>query len=56
VLYSVLGGVLGDNRVGAATLARSQPYSIVYDVLLAPFVVPGVMALARRAQPQVTHK
>jgi rod shape-determining protein MreD len=56
VAYSVLGGVLGDDRVGTATLVRSLPYSIVYDVVLAPFVVPWVMALARRAQPQVVHK
>jgi len=52
----VLGGVLGDDRVGANALLTSLPYSIVYDVLLAPFVVPWVMSLARRLQPQVVHK
>ena len=56
VLYGVLGGVLGDDRVGANALLTSLPYSIVYDVLLAPFVVPWVMSLARRLQPQVVHK
>lgn len=56
VLYGLLGGVLGDDRVGASALLTSLPYSIVYDVLLAPFVVPWVMSLARRLRPQVVHK
>jgi rod shape-determining protein MreD len=56
LLYGLLGGVLSDGRVGVHSLLTSIPYSIVYDVLLAPFVVPWVMALARRSQPQVVHK
>jgi rod shape-determining protein MreD len=49
VLYGLLGALLGDGRSGASELATSLPYAVVYDVLLAPFVVPWVMAVARRA-------
>jgi rod shape-determining protein MreD len=51
VLYGALGGLLGDERVSAQTLASSVPWSIVYDVILAPFVVPWVMSLMRRTDP-----
>lgn len=56
VLYGLLGGVLSDGRVGLHVLATTVPYSVVYDVILAPFVVPWIMSLARRTQPQVVHK
>jgi rod shape-determining protein MreD len=56
LLYGALGGLLSDGRVGAHTILSSLPFSIVYDVLLAPFVVPWVMKLARRTEPQVTRK
>lgn len=56
VLYGAVGGVLSDGRVGARTIVGSVPFSIAYDVLLAPFVVPWVMSLARRVQPQVVRK
>jgi len=56
LLYGALGGLLSDSRVDAHTILRSLPFSIFYDVLLAPFVVPWVMSLTRRAEPQVTRK
>jgi len=56
VLYGALGGVLSDGRVDAHSIVGGVPFSVVYDVLLAPFVVPWVMSLARRAAPQVTRK
>lgn len=56
LLYGALGGLLSDGRVDAHTVLSSLPFSILYDVVLAPFVVPWVMALARRAEPQVTRK
>lgn len=56
LLYGLLGGVLSDGRVGVHALVTTVPYSIVYDVILAPFVVPWIMSLARRTQPQVVHK
>lgn len=56
VLYGLLGGVLSDGRVGAHALVTTVPYSVVYDVILAPFVVPWIMSIARRTQPQVVRK
>ena len=56
LLYGALGGLLSDGRVDAHTILSSLPFSIFYDVLLAPFVVPWVMSLTRRAEPQVTRK
>lgn len=55
VLYGVVGGVLGDDRVGTRGLISNVPYSIIYDVILAPFVVPWVMSVARRLNPQVVR-
>ena len=56
LLYGALGGLLSDGRVDAHTVLSSLPFSILYDVVLAPFVVPWVMSLARRAEPQVTRQ
>ena len=56
LLYGALGGLLSDGRVGGHAILSSLPFSIAYDVLLAPFVVPWVMKLARRTEPQVTRK
>lgn len=52
LLYAGLGWLLGDIRVTPTAVARSLPAAVLYDVLLAPFVVPAVMALARRVEPQ----
>lgn len=53
LLYGAFGGLLGDGRVGAHTIVGTLPYSVAYDVLLAPFVVPWIMALFRRARATV---
>jgi rod shape-determining protein MreD len=55
LLYGALGGILADGRVDTHAILGGVPFSILYDVLLAPFVVPWVMSLARRAAPQVTR-
>jgi rod shape-determining protein MreD len=55
LLYGALGGILGDARIDTHAILGGVPFSILYDVLLAPFVVPWVMSLARRAAPQVTR-
>ncbi|MFE0508758.1 rod shape-determining protein MreD [Streptomyces sp. NPDC058964] len=50
VLYAGVGALVGDTaarHVGMTSLLIS---AAVYDLLLAPFVVPAVMALARRAE------
>lgn len=51
VLYSGLGAVLGDVRLSWTTFAHNVPASVLYDLLLAPFLVPAVLALARRFEP-----
>lgn len=50
--YGGLGWLLGDARVTLPALARILPTAVLYDVLLTPFVVPVVMALARRVEPE----
>ncbi len=55
VLYAVMGVMLADSRMSVRALASSVPFAIGYDVLLAPFVAPWVMALARRTQRKVVR-
>jgi rod shape-determining protein MreD len=50
-LYAGLGALFSDFGVDGGTLVGLLPTAVLYDVLLAPFVVPAVMALARRAEP-----
>ena len=45
------GSLLGDPRVDVAALLRALPTAVLYDVVLAPFVVPLLMRLARRVEP-----
>lgn len=52
LLYAGLGWLLGDPRVTLPALGRVLPTAVLYDVLLTPFVVPVVMALARRVEPE----
>lgn len=49
--YAALAAVIGDPRVSWAALAIGLPASVLYDVVLAPFVVPVVGALSRRLEP-----
>jgi rod shape-determining protein MreD len=51
LLYAAVGGLLGDARVTADMTVHSLVATVVYDVLLAPFVVPIVSGLARRLEP-----
>jgi rod shape-determining protein MreD len=54
-LYAGVGAVLADPRVGWEPLLQVVPTAVLYDVLLAPFVVPGVIALARRVSPEPSY-
>ncbi|MGP3923071.1 rod shape-determining protein MreD [Streptomyces sp. 8N616] len=50
LLYAVVGALVGDTaarHVGVTSLILT---AALYDLLLAPFVVPGIMWLARRAE------
>ncbi|MGN6332815.1 MAG: rod shape-determining protein MreD [Motilibacteraceae bacterium] len=55
LLYALLGVVMGDARVTWLLVARVLPTAVLYDLVLAPFVVPAVLALARRAEPDLVR-
>jgi rod shape-determining protein MreD len=51
ILYAAVGGLLGDARISYATTVHALVITVVYDVVLAPFVVPLVAGVARRFEP-----
>ncbi len=50
--YAALGLLLGDPRVMTDAVLASLPSATLYDVLLAPFVLPLVRRLCRWAEPR----
>jgi len=50
LLYAGVGALVGDTAARHVGLASLLFTAALYDLLLAPFVVPGIMALARRAE------
>jgi rod shape-determining protein MreD len=55
LVFAGVGALLGDPRVDATSVADSLVATILYDVVLAPFVVPLVSGAARRAEPVTTY-
>jgi rod shape-determining protein MreD len=51
LLYAVLGDLLGSAHITAGATVHALAGTVVYDVVLAPFVVPLVSAAARRLEP-----
>lgn len=51
LLFAAVSGLLGDPRVTWLALIGHLPAAVLYDVILAPFVVPGIVALSRRLEP-----
>lgn len=51
IAYAGIGALLGDERITLAALGSSLLATVIYDVVLAPFVVPVVSGTARRADP-----
>lgn len=49
LLYAGVGAMVGDTAARHVGIGSLLLTAVIYDVLLAPFVVPGVMALARRS-------
>ncbi|MGW1747728.1 rod shape-determining protein MreD [Streptomyces sp. NPDC002092] len=49
LLYAGVGALVGDTAARHVGLLSLMFSAALYDLLLAPFVVPGIMALARRA-------
>ena len=50
LLYAGVGALVGDTAARHVGLGSLLFSAALYDLLLAPFVVPGIMALARRAE------
>jgi rod shape-determining protein MreD len=50
LLYAGVGALVGDTAARHVGLPGLLVSAAVYDLLLAPFVVPGIMALARRSE------
>jgi rod shape-determining protein MreD len=51
LLFAGVGAMVGDGRIGAAAVGHSLAATVIYDVVLAPFVVPLVSAGLRRTEP-----
>jgi rod shape-determining protein MreD len=51
VLYAGIGGLVGDHRITSSAVAHSLASTVIYDVVLAPFVVPLIALAVRRAEP-----
>ncbi len=50
-LFAGAGILVGDQRVTGLAVTRSLIATVIYDVVLAPFVVPLVAAAVRRTEP-----
>jgi rod shape-determining protein MreD len=50
LLYAVIGVVLGDPRISVGRVLLTLPPTVTYALVLAPFVVPTVGAVARRLE------
>jgi rod shape-determining protein MreD len=51
IVYAGLGVLISDPDITARATVRSLIAVVVYDVLLAPFIVPLVAAASRRLEP-----
>jgi rod shape-determining protein MreD len=51
ILFAAVGGLVGDNRITAHAVASSLVATVIYDVVLAPFVVPLIASAVRRTEP-----
>jgi rod shape-determining protein MreD len=49
--YALLAALSGDPHVTRAALVAVLPTAVLYDVVLSPFVVPAVLLLAERVEP-----
>lgn len=50
-VYALTGIILGDTVAGSGDLARVIVVALLWDVLLTPLVLPGVMRLLARLEP-----
>jgi rod shape-determining protein MreD len=54
--FVIVGALLGDVRITWLALAHGVPSTVLYDVLLSPFVVPLVGAVLSRLEPEPTRR
>jgi rod shape-determining protein MreD len=55
LIFAGVGALLGDPRVAAGSVTKSLTATVLYDVILAPFVVPLVSGAVRRAEPVTSY-
>lgn len=48
--FTVIGLIFGDSRIESDLFVQNLIGTVLYDLLLTPFVIPVVMALARRTE------
>jgi rod shape-determining protein MreD len=51
IVFAGIGALIGDPRVTGGAVTRSMAGTVIYDVVLAPFVVPLIAAAVRRTEP-----
>jgi len=51
IVFAGVGGLVGDNRITATAVGHSLAATVIYDVVLAPFVVPLIASAVRRTEP-----
>ena len=51
----MVGWLIGDERVAGTSALGAIPAAVLYDILLGPFVVPLVMAMAKRLEATTTY-
>ena len=54
--YALIGGGIGDPRVAAEAVGACRAFTVLYDLLLTPFVLPGVGALARHVDRRTVRR
>lgn len=54
VLFAGLGLLFGDQRIEGEIVVSTTISTVLYDLLLAPFVIPAVMALTRKTAANPT--
>ena len=52
LLVAAVGAMVGEPGTSWARVFTSVPSAVLYDVVLSPFVLPVVLALARRTDPE----
>lgn len=54
LLFAGVGLLFGDDRIQGPIVVSTTVSTVLYDLLLTPFVIPGVMALTRKTAANPT--